>query len=146
MATEPQRWSRAFLLRSHSLAERAQRATLSRERHVMTIVNAFFRGGHWNINEKKEELSLEASTAYRSTTVIQEEDQGERATDTDPVSLPTETSHPFKCETNTPMLKGRVQTEKMAASIKYREHTSLSVCRCRTSGYNGNWFDSSSAL
>ena len=28
VATGPQRWSRAFLLRSHSLAERAQRATL----------------------------------------------------------------------------------------------------------------------
>ena len=54
------------------------------------------RGGHWNTNEKKEELSLEASTAYRSTTVVQEEVQGERATDTDSVSLPTETSHPFK--------------------------------------------------
>ena len=36
------------------------------------------RGGHWNTNEKKEELSLEASTAYRSTTVVQEEVQGDR--------------------------------------------------------------------
>ena len=90
--------------------------------------------GHWNINEKKEELSLEASTAYRSTTVKQAKVQGERATDTDPVSLPTETGHPHKCETNTPMLKGRVPTEKMVASIKYREHTSLTECRCRELG------------